>query len=90
MCEYFLSEEISKIVRAFFSREKLQKCEYFSEYPKFGEDFEREHFKFLVIKKRVKRSFSKVEKARKKKVRERETREKNKKKRGKSEDFSDF
>ena len=67
MCEYFLSEEISKIVRAFFSREKLQKCEYFSEYPKFGEDFEREHFKILVIKKRVKRSFSKVEKARKKK-----------------------
>ena len=68
MCEYFLSEEISKIVRAFFSREKLQKCEYFSEYPKFGKDFEREHFKILVIKKRVKRSFSKVEKARKKKT----------------------
>ena len=67
MCEYFLREETSKIVRVFFSREKFRKSEYFCEHFKFGEDFGREHFKILVIKKRVKRSFSRLKKARKKK-----------------------
>ena len=64
----FSREEISKIMRVLFSREKNRKCEYFSEHPKFSEDFGREHFKILVTKKRVNRSFSTLEKARKKKT----------------------
>ena len=67
ICEYFSREEISEIMRVLFSREKNLKCEYFSEHPKFSEDFGREHFKILVTKKRVNRSFSTLEKARKKK-----------------------
>ena len=67
MCEYFLREETSKLVGVFLSRENFRKGEYFCEHPKFGEDFGREHFKNLVIKKRVNRSISKLKKARKKK-----------------------
>ena len=67
MCEYFLREETSEIVRANFSREYFRKSEYFSEHPIFCEYFWREHFKLFLIKQRVNESFSKVEKARKKK-----------------------
>ena len=68
MCEYFLREETSEIVRANFSREYFRKSEYFSEHPIFCEYFWREHFKLFLIKQRVNESFSKVEKARKKKT----------------------
>ena len=68
MCEYFLREETSEIVRANFSREYFRKSEYFSEHPIFCEYFWREHFKLFLIKQRVNESFWKVEKARKKKT----------------------
>ena len=68
MCEYFLREETSEIVRANFSREYFRKSEYFSEHPIFCEYFWREHFKLFLIKQRVNESFLKVEKARKKKT----------------------
>ena len=55
-----------KKMRVFFSREKFQKSEYYCEHFKFGEDFGCEHFKILVIKKQVRRSFSRLQKARKK------------------------
>ena len=67
MCEYFLREETSKLVGGFLSQKKFRKGEYFCEYPKFGEDVWREHFKNLFIKKRVNRSISKLKKARKEK-----------------------
>ena len=66
MCEYFLREESSKIVRLFFSREKILKSEYFCEHQNIGENFLREYFKSFVIKKRVKRSYSRLKKVRKK------------------------
>ena len=66
MCEYFLREETSKLVGGFLSQKNFRKGEYFCEYPKFGEDVWREHFKNLFIKKRVNRSISKLKKARKK------------------------
>ena len=53
MCEYFLREETSKIVRVFQSREKFRKSEYFCKHPKLCEDFGREHFNFFVIKRRL-------------------------------------
>ena len=68
MCEYFLREETSKLVGGFLSQKNFRKGEYFCEYPKFGEDVWREHFKNLFIKKRVNRSISKLKKARKKKT----------------------
>ena len=57
-CEYFIGEK------------KIVKSEYICaicEHLKLREDFWREHFKILVIKKRVKRLFSRSKKAREKK-----------------------
>ena len=67
MCEYFVREETSKIERAIYWRENFRKSEHFCEHQKFGEDFWGEHFNILVFRKRVKRLFSRLKKARKKK-----------------------
>ena len=64
MCDYFLRDETSKLVGIFLSREIYRKSEYFCEHPKFGEDFGREHFINMVIKKQVNRSISKLKNAR--------------------------
>ena len=70
VCEYFVHEEISNKCEYFIGEKKIVKASIFvdfCEHLKFREDFWREHFKILVIKKRVKRLFSRSKKARKKK-----------------------
>jgi len=61
------AKKIANLPNCFKREKKIQKSEYFCEHLKFGEDFRLEHYKILVIKKRVKRSFSRLKKARKKK-----------------------
>ena len=63
---YFLRKQTSNLVRVLCSREKLRESEYFCEHSKFGENYWREHFKILVITKRVKQAFSRVKKTWKK------------------------
>ena len=63
MCEYFLREETSKIVRVFQSRENFRKSEYFCKHPKLCEDFGSEHFNFFVIKKATKLAIFENEKS---------------------------
>ena len=67
MCEYFVREETSNLKRVNYWREKFRKGEHFCEHSKNGEDFRPEHFKVMVLKKRVNRLISKLKKAREQK-----------------------
>ena len=64
----FLGEEASKNCEYFFREKNSRKASIFCGNLKSSEDFGRELFKFVVIKKRVKQSFSRFKKARNKKL----------------------